>query len=436
MTGIRRSRIRWLLLCSIFVMSAITYLDRVNISISGRWLAQEYHFSDIQLGWIFSAFVVGYALFQVPAGRLADRFGSRRVLTGGALWWGVFTALTALVPAGSGAPLLCFLAVRFMLGAGEAVIYPSSNRFVANWIPTGERGIANGLIFAGVGAGAAVTPPLITAIMVRYGWRMSFWVCAAIGCAAGLLWFLLARDDPQQHPGVNPSELEYIRAGLTSRTSDLKCALLWSTVLRSREVVAATLSYFCYGYAAFMFFSWFFIYLVKVRGVNLKLSAFYSMLPFAAMAVCSPLGGIISDFVSRRWGRRTGRCGVAALGMGLAAVFIALGSGVKGAGTATVVLAGGVGALYLAQSSFWAVTADIAGPSAGTVSGLMNMGAQTGGALTASLTPLIAAHFGWTASFLTASTLCALGAAMWLLVDPEKVLLHQAASLLDTDKRG
>jgi len=131
------------------------------------------------------------------------------------------------------------------------------------------------------------------------------------------------------------------------------------------------------------------------------------------------------DFVSRRWGRRKGRCGVAQVGMGLAAVFIALGSRANGAGTATVVLAGGVGALYLAQSSFWTVTADIAGPSAGTVSGLVNMGAQTGSIITALLTPRIADHFGWAASFLAASTLCALGAAMWFLVDPERVLVAE-----------
>jgi len=423
MTPAPHSRIRWLLLFSIFIMSAITYLDRVNISISGHWLAAEYHLTNPQLGLIFGAFPLGYALFQVPAGRLADRFGARRVLTGGALWWGVFTVLTALVPAGIRSALFCFLAVRFVLGAGEAVIYPSSNRFVANWIPTGERGIANGLIFAGVGGGAAVTPPLIAAIMVHYGWRMSFWVCAAIGCAAGLLWFLLARDDPREHPGVSPSELEYIRAGLTRRASERGCILAWSTVLTSKEVVAATLSYFCYGYAAFIFFSWFFIYLVQVRGVNLKLSAFYGTLPFAAMALCSPLGGIMVDFVSRRWGKRRGRCGVAQAGMGLAAVFIALGAGAGRAGTATVVLASGVGALYLAQSSFWTVTADIAGPSAGTVSGLVNMGAQTGSIVTAVLTPRIAGHFGWTASFLTASILCALGATMWFLVDPERVLV-------------
>jgi len=186
MVTARQSRIRWLLLFSIFVMGAITYLDRVNISISGHWLAEEYHFTNPQLGLIFGAFPLGYALFQVPAGWLADRFGSRRVLTGGALWWGVFTVLTALVPAGIRDALLCFLAVRFVLGAGEAVIYPSSNRFVASWIPVSERGIANGLIFASVGGGAAVTPPLIAALMSRYGWRTSFWVCAVIGCAAGL----------------------------------------------------------------------------------------------------------------------------------------------------------------------------------------------------------------------------------------------------------
>ncbi len=424
MTVTRPSRVRWLLLAWIFVMSAITYLDRVNISISGGRLAQEYHLSDVQLGWIFSAFVVGYAIFQVPGGWLADRFGARRVLTAGALWWGAFTALTASVPAGLGAALIVFLAVRFMLGAGEAVVFPSSNRFVANWIPTGERGIANGVIFAGVGAGAGITPPLIAAVMVRYGWRTSFWVCAAIGCVAGLVWYLLARDTPAQHAGVNESELELIRAGLVDTSRD-RSTLAWSTVFRSREVLASTLSYFCYGYTAFIFFSWFFIYLVKVRGVNLRLSAFYTMLPFIAMTIGSPLGGLVGDAVSRRWGKRAGRCGIAMAGMGLAAVFIALGSDVKSAALASVVLAGGVGALYLAQSSFWTLTADIAGPSAGTVSGLMNMGAQCGGALTASLTPVIAKHFGWAASFLTAAALCAFGAFLWLLVDPNRVLVRK-----------
>ncbi|MGA8216857.1 MAG: MFS transporter [Candidatus Sulfotelmatobacter sp.] len=403
------------------MLSAVTYLDRVNISISGRRIAEEFHFTDVQLGWVFSAFVVGYAIFQVPGGWLADRFGARRVLTSGALWWAVFTAATASVRAKTSTALIMFLAVRFMLGAGEAVVYPSSNRFVANWIPSGERGIANGLIFAGVGAGAGTTPLLITAVMIHFGWRMSFWLCAVLGVVAGIGWLLLARDHPEEHVGVNAAEMRIIRGGLVV-SHHSRSSVAWSTVFASREVIASSFSYFCYGYAAYIFFSWFFIYLNEVRGVNLRVSAFYTMLPFIGMVIGSPLGGLLGDAVTLRWGKRLGRCGVAAVGMGLGAIFIALGADVKRPGLSTVVLAGGVLTLFLAQSSFWALTADIAGPSAGTVSGLMNLCCQVGGALTASLTPVIAIHFGWTASFLTAAGLCALGAMTWLLVDPNRVL--------------
>src|ERR1700693_4758964 len=140
--------------------------------------------------------LVGYALFQTVGGRLADRFGPRLVLAGGVAWWGIFTALTALVPANIAGAVFVFVAVRFLLGAGEAVIYPSANQFVPRWISTTERGIANGCIFAGVGAGAGLTPLIITYIMVHYGWRSSFWVCSIIGFAAGAVWFLTAPHPP------------------------------------------------------------------------------------------------------------------------------------------------------------------------------------------------------------------------------------------------
>src|SRR3984893_4528444 len=207
------SNVRWFLVFWLFVLSAVSYLDRVNISIAGGSIAEAYHLNDVQLGKVFSAMLVGYALFQTVGGRLADRFGPRRVLAGGVAWWGVFTALTALVPAHIAGALFIFIAVRFLLGAGEAVIYPSANQFIARWIPTTERGVANGWIFAGVGAGAGLTPLLITQIMVRYGWRSSFWVCSIIGFAAGAVWFFSARDTPVEHPSVSASELTLIRSG-------------------------------------------------------------------------------------------------------------------------------------------------------------------------------------------------------------------------------
>jgi MFS transporter, ACS family, glucarate transporter len=424
MNGARTSHVRWFLVFWLFVLSAVSYLDRVNISIAVGPIAESYHLSDVQMGPVFSAMLFGYALFQTVGGRLADRFGPRRVLAGGVLWWGVFTALTAMVPAKITGAIFIFVVVRFLLGAGEAVIYPSANQFIARWIPTSERGIANGWIFAGVGAGAGLTPLLITQIMVRYGWRTSFWVCSIIGFAAGVVWFVMARDSPGEHAGVSAAELAVIRSGLTQDgpRNDPKALVPWRRVIQSKEVWAITLSYFCYGYVAWIFFSWFYRYLSKVRGLDLKASALYTMLPPVAMLAGSVVGGAINDRLSKRLGPRVGRCGVAVFAIAAAGVFIAWGSQVQSARLASVVLAGGAGSLYLSQSSFWSVTVDIAGASAGSVSGFMNMGNQIGAAITATLTPWIAARFGWTTSFLVAAGLCVVGAASWLVVDPTRRL--------------
>jgi MFS transporter, ACS family, glucarate transporter len=430
MTNANTSHVRWFLVFWLFVLSAVSYLDRVNISIASGFIADAYHLSDVQLGKVFSAMLVGYALFQTVGGRLADHFGPRRVLAWGVAWWGVFTALTALVPANIAGAVFVFMAVRFLLGAGEAVIYPSANQFVARWIPASERGIANGWIFAGVGAGAGLTPLIITYIMVHYGWRSSFWVCSIIGFAAGAVWFFAARDSPAEHPRVSQSELSLIHSGLTpvEPKNNSNQLISWTRVVQSKEVWAVTVSYFCYGYIAWIFFSWFYRYLAKVRGLDLKASAFYTMLPFLAMLVCCLVGGALNDRLTKWRGLRVGRCGLAAFSIAVAGIFIAFGSQVQSARLASVVLAGGAGTLYLSQSSFWSVTADIAGASSGSVSGFMNMGNQLGAALTASLTPWIATRFGWTTSFLVAAGLCLLGAACWLFVDPTRQLRAQPAA--------
>ena len=432
------SRIRWLLVFWLFVLSGISYLDRVNISIAGSSLAEEYHLSQVRLGWVFTAFLLGYALFQTPGGWLVDRFGPRRVLTVGVVWWGIFTALTASLPTKVWGAVLFFILVRFLLGAGEAIIYPSSNQFVSQWIPSQERGIANGMIFAGVGAGAGIAPIFVSYLMVHYGWRSSFWVSALLGLIAGIVWYLIARDKPERHPSVNSSELFLIqkyRAPAAPAGSSVENSLLkreassalniinWRSILTSRSILAVTASYFCFGYVAWIFFSWFYIYLAKVRGLDIKASALYSTLPPLAIVACSLSGGAINDALSRAYGKRVGRCGVAFLALLLAAAFLILGSRAASASVASIVLSGGAGALYLSQSSYWSVTADLAGDSAGSASGFMNMGGQFGGALTASLTPAIAQQYGWTSSFLVAAVMSVAGGIAWLLVDPERRLI-------------
>jgi len=296
-TGPRQ--IRSLLVVWLFVLSAIAFLDRTNISIAALTLRDELKIDDIHLGWIFSSFLVGYAAFQVVGGWLAWRFGPRLVLTAGVVWWGIFSALTTIASPGLGHVVAILIAIRFALGAGEAVIYPASNQFVAQWIPVRERGRANGWIFAGVGAGAGLSIPVLTWLISHYGWRSCFWFSAIIGVIAGAVWYVIARDKPEDHPLVSPDELKLIQATRTTIVAHHAHApLSWRAAILNREIAAMSLSYFSFGYVAWIFFSWFFIYLAQVRGLNLKANAFLSMIPFIAMTICC-LGGGLQATLSR-----------------------------------------------------------------------------------------------------------------------------------------
>jgi MFS transporter, ACS family, glucarate transporter len=426
----RHSRKRFLLAFFLFALSAISFLDRTNISIAGLQISSEYGLGNQRLGWIFSAFLIGYAGFQVPAGWLASRYGPRLVIALGVLWWGVATALTTMIPVGISQAVLLLISIRFALGAGEAVIYPAANQFVARWVPEQERGFINGLIFAGVGAGSGLTPPLLAWFILHHGWRSAFWFSAVIGVIAGAIWWWFARDTPEEDPAVSPSELKIIQEGIATDPIDpgdaadnsAPVAISWAAILRRRDLPALIVSYFAFGYTAWIFFSWFFLYMSQVRGFNLKSSALYSMLPFLSMTIGCLGGGALSDRLTRAYGLRVGRCGIAAVAFLFTAFFLVLGSRVQSPQLAGVILAGGAGALYVSQSSFWSVSADIAGRNSGVFSSIVNMGAQIGGAVTASLTPWVALRFGWTTSFAIAAVLAVIGAVLWMTVHPERPL--------------
>jgi ACS family glucarate transporter-like MFS transporter len=420
-------RVRWYVILCTFLIAAISYLDRNNISIAASSVQREFGLSNKELGVVFSAFIVGYAFSQPFAGRIADRLGASRAIAIAILWWSIFTSVLPAIPVGIPGAMAIILVVRFLLGIGEAIIFPASNRLVASWIPSQERGFANGLIFAGVGVGGGVAPPLITYIMLSHSWRWAFWFCALLGLVAGAIWIKVARNTPAEHRGVTPEELAYINRGLPAPTvGQTGRQAGWRDVMFDRQVITLTLSYFCFGYVAYIFFTWFFKYLSDVRSLNLKTSAFYATLPFVAMAVASSLGGLVSDRLVGVIGKRGARCGIASASLLAASIFVWSATQVEDARVAALVLASGAGALYFAQSAFWAISADIGGRSAGLVSGVMNMGAQIGGVVTASLTPIIADSFGWTASFVAAAVICLFGAIGWLFVDPFHTIAARA----------
>jgi len=425
----RRTRVRFFLCFWLFILSAIAFLDRTNVSVAALQIDHEFGLGNQHLGWIFSAFLIGYAGFQLPAGVLAVRFGPRRVLTIGVLLWGLATALTALLPTGISDALVLLILVRFALGIGESVICPASNQFVSRWVPQNELGIVNGLILAGVGVGSGLTPPLLTWIIVEQGWRAAFWFSAIIGVMASAVWWVFARDTPGEHPGVSRAERMEIRQGLAFRSSDSPAAspgkshkISWGPILSRADLGLLMIGYFCFGYIAWVFFSWFFLYLAQARGFDLKASAYYTMLPFICMTIFSLVGGALSDHLTRKCSLRVGRCMLASGSLLFTALFLIFGSRAQNPQLAAVLLAVGAGSLYLSQSSFWSVSVDIAGRSSGVFASLVNMSGQIGGAITASLTPWLAQRFNWRMPFTVAAALALIGALSWLIVHPERAL--------------
>ncbi|MBH0177892.1 MAG: MFS transporter [Nitrospira sp.] len=415
-------RTRWLILGLLFAISVVTYIDRVNISVTARQMMPALGLTDQQMGLIFSAFVIGYALFQVPGGWLADRWGIRIVLTIALLWWSGFTALTAMAAASDLAGLLGIVGVlaltRFLLGVGEATALPSFNRAVTDWLPAHERGLGIGIAIGGIGIGSAITPPVTAWIMVNYGWQTTFFVSAALGIGLAAIWWLLARDRPSDHPWVAKHET----VASVVHVSIKPPSIPWAALRRTPTVWWLVLSYSCLGYVAYVYMSWFYLYLVNVRGFDVLQGGFYASVPFLAMLVSCPLGGWVTDRLALRRGITQGRKLVGMAGMTLAAATIALGALMESPYLAIASLSLGAGWLYFTIGAYWSSTSDLSKAHAGSLSGLMNMGANIGGAISPTLTPWIAQHWGWPASLGVAALIALIGGILWININPGKGL--------------
>ena len=417
----RPSQIRWLILALLFFISVVTYIDRVNISVTARQMMPAYGITDQQMGWVFSAFVVGYALFQIPGGWLADRWGARAVLTIALLWWSICTAFTAMVATSSLVSLVglvgALILVRFCLGMGEAVALPTFNRAVTNWFPAEARGFGIGVAIGGIGLGSALTPPIAAWVMVNWGWQTVFYLASLLGMGMGLLWWLLSRNHPHEHPWVNAGE--HI---LLTPEPAVTTPVPWRTFRQTPTIWWLVLSYSFLGYVAYVYLSWFYLYLVNVRGFNVLLGGIYASAPFLAMLGFCPLGGWVTDRLTARYGVTTGRAVAGMTGMVLAGSAIAVGGVVESSFLAIASLSFGAGWLYFTVGAYWASTTDLSKAHAGTLSGLMNTGANIGGAISPTVTPWLAHHWGWPVSLGAAAIVAIVGGLMWLKIDPGRGL--------------
>ena len=421
----RPSKGRWYVLVIISVMYLITYLDRVNISTAAPQISKEFGFDNVTMGYIFSAFVWAYATFQVPGGWLSDRFGARGVLAAIVAYWSLMTAAT-----GAAFNATSFIVLRFLFGVGEAGAFPGATRAMQLWYPRSERGFVQGITHSASRAGAAIAPPIVLLIMLNLSWRWAFVICGAIGVIWSLWWGLSYRNLPEDHAMVNRAELEAIRGvGPDGKINPPPVAeqtqVPWGTLLRSPNMWAIMLAYFTYVYCLWIFLTWLTKYLIDVRHFTLLKGGLLASLPLWAGVIGDTVGGLATDWLLRRTGNaKLARAGVAITGLLGCAVFIVPAALTGDPYVAVGCLTASMFFLECTIGPAWAVPMDTGGKYSGTVSGMMNMAGNFGGALSPIVFGYLAVGDRWEAPFIVAAVLLVIGAGIWAFwIDPTKAIL-------------
>jgi MFS family permease len=484
----RPTGVRYGVLAFCCVLSMVTYLDRVCFGTAAPYIEKEFGLSASQLGWLFTAFALAYACFEVPTGWLGDLFGARRTLIRIVLWWSVFTALTGAIHPTPARPLLAFwalLSVRFLFGVGEAGAYPNISRAFANWFPFGERGSAQGAVWMAGRLAGGLSPLAFTALISTTitpsgeavtEWRHIFWVFGGIGVVWCVFFWWWFRDRPQDHPSVNAAELALIRgtrptipeplaepaAPPTSRETGVVAApavtgvksapspdhpaahgedhshrnVPWGALLSDLNLWTLCLMYFGAAYGWYFNITWLPKYLGSHYGVSRETHGFWTFsllagLPLLLGACACLVGGLLTDWFIRRTGnRKWGRRLFGAIGHGVCAVcyFLALTAHSPWLFVLFVALA----AFWndITMGSAWASCIDIGGRYSGIVSGCMNTIGNLGGAVAGVTTGLVVEQFGpstgWTINFLSFGLVYVAAMLLWLRFDATRQVPQSA----------
>jgi len=406
-----RSDKSWSMVVMLCATATAGYMCRVNVSTAGPLLMNEFGLSQIAMGRIFSAFLLGYALFQVPSGAIADRFGARRVLSWITWLWVLITVVQTFVGSGkfqnaATHAMFVFMICRFLLGITASPTYPGSAQGISRWVLPQFQGRANGIVIASIGLGSALTPPLVSNIMVTMGWRMALIASAIPALIIAFIWLKIR--EPSAVIQQNPEYQDKAPNKSADRGS-----------VRSGSFYLLTISYTLQGYVGYIFVSWFYLYLVQERNFSLLNGAWMSSLPWILSIVSIPLGGLISDRLAAGrpgavWGRRI----VPLAGMALSGILISIGAHTGSAVMAAISLAFATALILCVEGPFWATMMRIAGSKSGTAGGIMNMGSNLGGLLSPALTPVIASYLGWENALHVAALLAITGALLWLGINP------------------
>jgi sugar phosphate permease len=354
------------LLC---LMYFLTYIDRVNISVAAPLMQKDLNLSNKELGLALSAFGVCYSFLQIVNGYIGDRFGPRRVLCGLGALWGIGTVLT-----GFATGLSTLIGARVLVGLGEAGTIPTSTRAMANWLPAERRGMGQGMTHSAARLAAAATPPIVVALLPFLGWRGAFIALGLLSIAWTIVWWFAFRDDPRDHAGVSAAEIAVLpeyRSGVAVKD------VPWGRLIP--RIMPTVLVFFCHAWTLWLFLTWLPTFLIHHTGIDLKHSAVFTSLIFAAGMVGDTVGGIVTDYLYRRTGDlNAARRNTVVMGFLVSLTFMAMVFVTKQQGVIVGCLAISLFFLEMTEGPVWAVPMDVAPRYAGVAGGFISTAAGLG----------------------------------------------------------
>jgi len=418
------SWVRWRITLLLIVASFVDYFLRFNLSLAAGTMMPDLGLSEIQWGWVMAAFPLGYAIFQLPGGVAADRFGPRRVLTLMMLAWGTLVLLQAMVPgpgrASTASIIFMLVVLGFAVGATHAPIYPTANCTIQRWFPIGRWALPNGLTSTGLTWGAAAVTPVLTGLILAVGWRQGFATIAPMAFVAAALWWWYVRDYPSQHHGVNAAEAQLIAANRRMRVGVEKEAGNWRTVVKNRDLLLLTLSYSCMNYGFWTAFGWLFYYLDSITEMGRDVSVTVTALQWIAGGFAAAIGGWLCDRLCRKIGFRWGCRGPIMVAMLCSGTLLIVGLVVDSATLAGACFVGFFFFNQFTEGPYWAASMAIGRRLAGSAGGVLNTGANAMGVITVLAGPVIADALGWKVAIGTLTPFAFVAAGLMMFVRADR----------------
>jgi ACS family glucarate transporter-like MFS transporter len=412
--------VRWRIFWMLFGFGFMAYLQQKSITVASERMMPELHLSQVQIGWIEWAFVLGYGLLQLPGGVVGQRLGARRTFVAIGIMSFLATALTPLSAfALSGTTLfLTLLGLQLLLGFSQAAIFPVSAGVFEAWFPPHRWSLVQGLQTMGLGLGAALTPPLIASLMSTIGWQNALLWASVPAVALVAVWAWYGRDTPRMHPAMTDAELAEIGArhdAVDSRI-DLQKLIL---ILRNRSVMLLALAYLCMNYTFYLLSNWVFLYLVQERHFSILESGWLASAPPLAAAIGAGVGGALTGMLCRRLGTRWGFRAVPLVALTISGVLLLIAVDTASPYGAVAALSLSFGFVELSEGAFWGAAMSIGRADAMAVGGAMNTGGNLGGIIGIPIVAYLSGEHLWRTAFLI-GLFCALASAVaWLAVDVE-----------------